>query len=231
MNILAIDTSNLPLSIAVTTEDKVLGECTFNVERNHSIRLMPAIDMLMKEVRLSPSDIDLFVVARGPGSYTGIRIGVTTAKSLAFSMEKPLVGVSSLLAIAHQVPYFDGIVFPLFDARRKRMYTAGYEYREGNWEEVLPEQVIHVDSLVEELKGRGRACLFLGDDVRVFREQLAGELGTLAHFLPMAYQLPRAAHIAQIGYRLYQAGHQEEITFQPTYLQQAEAEVNLSREK
>lgn len=71
MNILAIDTSNLPLSVAVITEERVLGECTFNVERNHSIRLMPAIASLMEQVRLTPKDIDLFVVARGPGEYRG----------------------------------------------------------------------------------------------------------------------------------------------------------------
>lgn len=229
MNILAIDTSNLPLSVAVTTEDKVLAECTFNVERNHSIRLIPTIDILLQEVCLTPADLDLFVVARGPGSYTGVRIGVTTAKSLAFSVGKPLVGVSSLLAIAHQVPYFDGIVLPLFDARRKRMYTAGYEYRQGIWEEVIREQVLHVDALIEELKERGRSALFLGDDVRVFRDQLMNTLGEQAHFLPMSYQLPRAAHIAQIGYRLHQAGHQEDLAFEPTYLQQTEAEANLSK--
>ncbi len=229
MNILAIDTSNLPLSIAVVNDDKVLGEWTLNVERNHSIRLLPAIRTLLEEVRLTPKEIDLFVVARGPGSYTGVRIGVTTAKSLAWAVSKPLVGISSLEALAHQIPLFNGVIIPLFDARRDRFYTAGYEWQSGKLIEVLSEQIFHKEELARLLYERGGDVLFVGDDARKHREYLEEALAEQAYFLPPAYQIPRAAHLAHLGYKLYEKGQIEEITFTPTYLQPTEAEVNLRK--
>lgn len=229
MNILAIDTSNLPLSVAVVNNEKVLGEWTLNVERNHSIRLMPAIRSLLEEVRLSAKEIDLFVVARGPGSYTGVRIGVTTAKSLAWAVGKPLVGVSSLQVLAHQIPFFDGVIVPLFDARRGRFYASVYEWQNGELLEVVPEQVLHKDDLVRVLAECNANVLFLGDDVGMQQVYLAEALKEKARFLSPAYHIPRAAHLAQLGYKLYEQGHTEDITFAPTYLQATEAEVNLGR--
>lgn len=229
MNILAIDTSNLPLSIAIVSGDKVLGEYTLNVERNHSIRLMPAVRSLMKDVQLRPQDINLFVVARGPGSYTGVRIGVTTAKSLAWSLTKPLVGVSSLLGLAQQIPFFDGWIVPLFDARRDRVYTAAYEWRDGALVEVEVEQILHKQELARLIAESGKAALFLGDDVQRYRAYFAEELGEQACFVNAAYQIPRAAQLAMIGLRLFEQGHTESLAFAPNYLQPTEAEANLGK--
>src|SRR5688572_16343086 len=132
MNVLAIDTSNQELGIAILGNDRIIGEYITNLKKNHSVRVMPAIDQLMKDCEMQPTDLDKIVVAKGPGSYTGVRIGVTIAKSLAWSLHIPLVGVSSLAILAAGAGrYFNGYVSPLFDARRNNVYTGLYRYRDG----------------------------------------------------------------------------------------------------
>ena len=118
MNILAIDTSNRPMSVALYHNEIPLIEHTLNSKRNHSVQLMPAIEYLMKEVNLQPKDLSKIVVANGPGSYTGLRIGVTTAKTLAWSLNIPLVTVSSLELVAANLIYSNGLVCSFFDARQ-----------------------------------------------------------------------------------------------------------------
>lgn len=228
MNILAIDTSNLPLSIAVVTEERVLSEWTSSVMRNHSERLMPLLESMLREAGLKPKDIDLIAVAQGPGSYTGVRIGVTTAKTMAWALQKPLVGVSSLMALAYQIPYFPGIIVPMFDARRARVFTAGYRWNDGSLTEVIQEQILHLRDLSELLLKTGEPVLFLGDDVRIYQDDLRDSLGELAQFPSPIYRLPRAASIAWLGMLRYMQGKEETLTFAPQYLQPTEAEVRFA---
>src|SRR6476661_5326619 len=113
MTVLAIDTSNQALGVALLDEDKIIGEYITNMKKNHSIRIMPAIQMLMKDCERTPRDLSKIVVAKGPGSYTGLRIGVTIAKTMAWSLHLPLVGISSLEILAAGAGrYFDGGVAP-----------------------------------------------------------------------------------------------------------------------
>src|SRR5690625_4806312 len=128
MNILAIDTSNQVLGIAILGDGQIIGEMITNVKKNQTSRLMPAIHQLIKDVEMIPDQLDKIVVARGPGSYTGVRIGVTTAKSLAWALSIPIVGVSSLEVLAYQGRFFNSLICPLFDARRQRVYTGLYEW-------------------------------------------------------------------------------------------------------
>ena len=130
MNVLAIDTSNYSLGIALVNQEQVIGEYITNMKKNHSIRVMPAIEKLMQDCEMKPTDVEKIVVAKGPGSYTGVRIGVTIAKTLAWTLNIPLVGISSLEALAAGAGrYFDGCISPLFDARRGQIYTGLYQYR------------------------------------------------------------------------------------------------------
>jgi len=123
MNILAIDTSNQPLGVAVLKDGQVVAEYTKNIKKNHSVHLMPFINQLMNEAGLQPGDLDRIAVANGPGSFTGIRIGLTTAKTLAWSLNIPVVAMSSLELLAYNGYYFNGIICPFFDARRGQVYT------------------------------------------------------------------------------------------------------------
>src|SRR3954452_12881689 len=130
MTILAIDTSNYVLGVALLEDNQVLGEYMTNLKKNHSVRIMPAIQTLMKDCERVPADLTKIVVAKGPGSYTGVRIGVTIAKTLAWTLNIPLVGISSLEILAAGTGrYFDGYVSPIFDARRRLVYTGLYQYQ------------------------------------------------------------------------------------------------------
>lgn len=123
MNILAMDTSNQILGVALLQDEQLIGSITTNIKKNHSIRLMPAINQLMHEVAMTPAELDKIVVAKGPGSYTGVRIGLTTAKSMAWSLDIPVVGISSLEALAWQGHFYDSYICPFFDARRGLVFT------------------------------------------------------------------------------------------------------------
>ncbi len=133
MYILALETSNQAMSVAVMNDHDLLGEITINRKQTHSQQLMPAIEQLMAASALTPEQLDRIVVADGPGSYTGIRIAVTTAKTLAYTLEKELVGISSLAVLAANVRRTDAIIVPLMNARRNQVFAGGYQWLDNNW--------------------------------------------------------------------------------------------------
>ena len=120
MNYLLIDTSNQPLSVALMQDNQVIAEKTTNIKQNHSVQLMPEIQKLFEQSQIDKQDITDIVVAEGPGSYTGLRIGVTVAKTLAYALQTRLYGVSSLKALAATVKDDDRLLVPIFDAREKQ---------------------------------------------------------------------------------------------------------------
>ncbi|RKD22599.1 tRNA N6-adenosine(37)-N6-threonylcarbamoyltransferase complex dimerization subunit TsaB [Ammoniphilus oxalaticus] len=222
MKILGIDTSNLVMSLAVINNQQLLGEYTTNLKKNHSIRLMPAISLLLDELDVEPSALDGIAIAQGPGSYTGVRIGVTTAKSMAWSLGIPLVGVSSLEALAGNGNYFSGYVCPLFDARRGQVYTALFE----NGERSENDQITMMESWADQLAALQKPVLFLGDDVSMHQSVISEKLGNQARFGPPDWNVPRASYIAREGSRKIQQGELSDPNlFAPRYLQLAEAEA------
>ena len=128
---LGIDTANTPLSVAIVKDGTILAEVNSSMAVNHSLRAMPAIEELFATVQMQPKDIDAIAVSEGPGSYTGVRIGVTIAKTLAWTLKKPLYGVSSLKVLAANAPYFNGLICPIVDARRNNVYAGVYEFVNG----------------------------------------------------------------------------------------------------
>src|SRR5699024_1917395 len=127
----AIDTSNQLLGVAIMQNDTLLGEIITNIKKDHSSRLMHGIVGLMDDVGLVPEDINQIVVAKGPGSFTGTRIGITTAKTLAWALNIPIHSVSSLDAVAFNGAYFDGYICTFFDARRQTVYTSLLKWENG----------------------------------------------------------------------------------------------------
>lgn len=233
MKILAIDTSTLVMGVAILEENKVLGELITNSLKKHSVRLMPAIDQLMKELELTVEDINLLAVTKGPGSYTGIRIGVTTAKTLAWVHQIPLYGISTLAVLAENGFYFDGWIVPLIDARRERVY-AGIYRREGKvLKEVLSPRVIPISSLLDYLKKYGQPVLFLGDDCATFSDQINTKLAKQAMFGSPAENIPRPSQLGYLAWRKWRKQEEPETEqFAPDYLQLTQAEVNwLSQQK
>lgn len=222
MKVLAIDTSNSILGVALIDEDQVVGEYITNVKKNHSVRVMPAIETLLKDCETQPKDIDKIVVAKGPGSYTGIRIGVTIAKTLAWTLNIPLAAVSSLEALAANGRYFNGVISPLFDARRGQIYTGLYEYDQEQLTAVFKDCNILSTEWALRLKELNRPVLFVGQDTKIHREIISNLLGDLAFFAPNSLFNPRPSELAFIGKEKVEEDiHQ----FVPNYVRLAEAEA------
>ena len=211
MKVLAFDTSSKALSLAILEDKQVLAETMINIKKNHSITLMPAIDFLMSSLDLTPKDLDRIVVAEGPGSYTGLRIAVATAKTLAHTLNIELVGMSSLLALVPRQK--EGLVVPIMDARRNNVYAGFYE----NAKPVLPEAHLSFAELLEKVTDAEQVT-FVGE-VGAFVEQIQ-------EHLPQAdYQeaLSNAANLALLAWDREAASLHD---FVPNYLKRVEAEEN-----
>jgi tRNA threonylcarbamoyladenosine biosynthesis protein TsaB len=223
MKALAIDTSNLVMGVAVISDNKIVGEYTTNLKKNHSIRLMPAIQELLEEVEIAPQELDRIIVAKGPGSYTGVRIGVTVAKTLAWTLNKELVGVSSLEVLAQSGRYFNGYVVPIFDARRTQVFTGVYK-SDGQFSLLQEdEQIILIKDLLDKLKSVSEPILFLGNDLALHKETIEQELRSQAKFATVSENNPRPSELALLG---VQKEPVENVhAFVPSYLQLAEAEA------
>ncbi|MEQ2527923.1 tRNA (adenosine(37)-N6)-threonylcarbamoyltransferase complex dimerization subunit type 1 TsaB [Bacillaceae bacterium CLA-AA-H227] len=223
MKVLAIDTSNYTLGIAIIDEEKVIGEYITNVKKNHSIRVMRAIEMLLKDCDLTPNDLTKIVVAEGPGSYTGVRIGVTIAKTLAWTLKIPLVGVSSLEILAAAVGrYFPSAVSPLFDARRGQIYTGLYQYENGKIKTVEKDQILQSKDWAKQLTNLSQPVLFVGNDLPLHREIIVEEMGEQARFAELTELNPRPSELAFLGMN---RDGEEVHNFVPNYIRLAEAET------
>ena len=227
MKILAIDTSNQAMSIAVLENEKILGELTTNIKRNHSESLMPAIDGLMNDLKIEIQEIDRVVAAKGPGSYTGLRIGVTTAKTLAWTLQKELVGVSSLKVLAANATSPDRYIIPVMDARRGNIYTGMYRFIDDKLTAVESDTHISAEKWAEYLSKKDGEFLLIGEDqqkhIETFKSQLNHRVSSA---LPYQH-LPRASVLGILGL----SSEAEEVhTFTPDYLKLAEAEENWRKE-
>lgn len=228
MNMLAVDTSTLVLSIAVLNEQKVLGEKSTNLKKNHSVRLMPAIDELLTDLDMTLADMDLFAVTAGPGSYTGVRIGVTTIKTLAWTLNKPFISVSTLDVMAMNGLHFLGNIVPLIDARRDQAYASVYTVANGMLQQNIPEKIILIDDLLTLLKQDQQNTLFIGDEVVLFENKIKEVLEDRAVFVPSSFHLPRAANLGVLALRKWlKENKSERHDFAPNYLQLTLAEKNL----
>lgn len=222
---LALDTSTLVLGVAVMDGERLLGQVTTNLHKNHSVRLMPTISHLLSELELKPKDLDAIAVAQGPGSYTGVRIGFTTAKTMTWSLGLPLYPISSLAALAMNGKRFPGGIIPLFNARRKRVYTGWFRGEGESVAPVLTEQVIAIDDWLDRLKGNG-PFLFLGDDVSLFRSDIQNTLGEEAVFGSPGENSVQAAHLGILAMKQAHSGKPGAQTdAAPNYLQLTEAET------
>lgn len=170
MTTLAIDTSNSGMSLALYKKETLIGEMYIGNQKNHSVTLMPGIDFLMQSNNLSPQDLERIVVSEGPGSYTGLRIGVTTAKTLAWTLGIELMSVSSLAVIAATQHNQEGLIVPIINARRQNVYTGAYEWIDGSLQQVIPDCHIALSEWLVQLKETSKPCFFVGEDLFMFPE-------------------------------------------------------------
>ncbi|ENH96413.1 M22 family peptidase [Gracilibacillus halophilus YIM-C55.5] len=199
MNILAIDTSNQSMGVAIYKDDRIQAEYITNMKRNHSVGLMPAIDHIMNETDLAPQALDRIVVAQGPGSYTGIRIGLATAKTMAWSLNIPIVAVSSLELLAYNATLSQQLICPFFDARRGLVYTSLYEAENGTLLPKNDEENVLMTEWLEKMKQYNRSIVFLSQDIHLHQDTIEEQLGKQAIFPPEPNHLPRPGMLAKIG--------------------------------
>ncbi|MEK5233607.1 tRNA (adenosine(37)-N6)-threonylcarbamoyltransferase complex dimerization subunit type 1 TsaB [Lysinibacillus sp. FSL K6-0232] len=226
---LGIETANAPLSIAVVKDGKVVAEMVQNIKLTHSAGAMPAIEEVLTRIGLKPSDLDAIAVSEGPGSYTGVRIGVTLAKTLAWTLQKPLVGISSLKILAANAALYNGLICPIFDARRGNVYTAIYQGMA--LETIVEDYHTHIDELLERLKALEAPILFVGIDVDIFWESITNVLGDAAIRAPFSLDLPRATEAVHLATQVALPSVEATHHFVPQYKRIAEAEANWLKEQ
>ncbi|WP_046181244.1 tRNA (adenosine(37)-N6)-threonylcarbamoyltransferase complex dimerization subunit type 1 TsaB [Domibacillus tundrae] len=221
MKTLAIDTSTYTLSIGLADGDVILAEQVTNVKKNHSVRVMPAIQSLMNDVEIKPEDLEKIIVANGPGSYTGVRIGVTIAKTLAWTLNIPIAAVSSLASLAASAPVIDGLVCPIFDARRGRVFTGLYRLSNGTVETMIEDRNVLVTDWCEELLQQNEKILFVGQESILHEKTIAEQMGESAVFAGKAVPYTRPAALLTLGKET--ENNPAEVV--PNYARLAEAEA------
>ncbi len=227
MKLMAFETSAHTASVAVVTLDGVLGEITLNTGHTHSEKLMPAMEALLVQLDLRLRDIQGLVVASGPGSFTGIRIGVATVKGLAHGAGLPVIPVSTLEGMAWNLAGLGGVVCPIMDARRDQVYTALFDCTQGLPRRTMEDCALSIDDLATQLLGQSEPVWFVGDGIPRFREILEERMGSLARFPMKHLWYQRAASLGMAA--LAGQEHIETCSYQnaqPQYLRKTEAERN-----
>lgn len=224
MRILGIESSSLVASVAVVTDDILTAEYTVNFKKTHSQTLLPMIDEMLKLLEIGPETVDAIAVAGGPGSFTGLRIGSATAKGLGLALNKPLIHIPTVDAMAYNMYSSSALICPIMDARRSQVYTGLYHF-EDSFEIVKEQCPMDIRSLAEELNGRGERVVFLGDGVPVYREQLEELLTVPCSFAPAHVNRQRAGAVAALGAVYYREGRTETAAEHgPDYLRKSQAE-------
>lgn len=200
MKILAVETSSNVASVAVLSDGVLLGEYTVNKKHTHSETLMPMVDRLLSDLELSVSEIDLFAASVGPGSYTGLRIGVATVTGLASALDKKVIGVGTLEAMAYRLPHAEHLITPIMDARRGRVYTATYIWEDGELRVLSEPDVVMIEDCISDC-GNLLDTIFTGDAVTIYKEQITNELSDHAFFATESNVLPSAASVAALAYK------------------------------
>lgn len=225
MKILGIDSSGLVASVAVTEDDNLLGEFTINYKKTHSQTLLPMLDMLAKMIELDLNTIDAIAVSGGPGSFTGLRIGSATAKGLGLALEKPLIHVPTVDALAYNLCGHRDMVCPLMDARRNQTYTGLYIFDGNKMQVELAQCAVGIDEIVEKINEKQRAVVFLGDGVPVFEAYIKEQIKVPYTFAPAHVNKQRAAAVAALGEIYYKEGKMETAAeHRPDYLRLSQAE-------
>ena len=224
MKILALETSAKAVSAAVSENGRILASGYQDTGLTHSRTLMPIVEHILKNTDLKLSDMDAIAVAAGPGSFTGIRIGVSAAKGLAFAADRPAVGVSTLAAMARNVAFCDGLVVCAMDARRQQIYNALFESRDGSLTRLSPDRAIALAELAEELKSDPRPKTVVGDGALLCHNFLT-EAGIPCRLAPPHLRMQNAMSVALEAEAMAAEGRLVSAqALEPVYLRPAQAD-------
>lgn len=226
MKILGIDSSGLVASVAVMEDDLLLGEYTLNYRKTHSQTLLPMLDELKGMLELDMDSIDAIAVAAGPGSFTGLRIGSATAKGLGLALEKPLVAVPTVDALAFNLWGHKSFICPIMDARRNQTYTGLYFFdAENEFHTVVEQCAVDIHEIIEKINENQHPVTFLGDGVPVFKDIIAEEVKVPYDFAPAGMNRQRGSALCLLGAQLFKENKEVSAAdFRPDYLRLSQAE-------
>jgi tRNA threonylcarbamoyladenosine biosynthesis protein TsaB len=226
MNILAIETSTMLGGVAIADEQGLIAEIRLNVKTTHSERMMTAIDYALKQSDMTLDKIDTIAVASGPGSFTGLRIGLATAKGLCYAAGKPLVLVPTLEALAWNFPYCRYPVCVMLDARKGEVYAALFLWKGDTFVTLVPETSIRPEDL---LRDGDSPVVLAGEGAIRYRDRILSAIGERALAAPSHKMVPSPANIALLGvHRARRSEYSDPATAEPLYVRKAEAEVKWS---
>ena len=232
MLLLAIDSSGLVASIAIMSDDTVLGEYTTNFKKTHSQTLLPMMNELVQMTGIALEDLDAIVISGGPGSFTGLRIGAATAKGLGLALNKPLVNVPTVDALAFNLYGNEQIICPIMDARRQQVYTGLYTFEGDDFKVISPQKAVGIDEIVAEVNAIGRPVIFLGDGVPVHKDYIRENSTVPCQFAPAHLNAQRAGALAALGKRYFEEGLVETADEHiPEYLRLSQAERELQEKQ
>ncbi len=222
MLIFGIDTCCQAATSAIYDGEKLLAQTVINHKKTHSQKIMPQVDQLFALSELSVSDIDAFAAAVGPGSFTGVRIGVATVKGMAQALNKPCIPVSTLEALAFPLSSFQGLVCPILDARRGQVYNAIFE----NGKRICPDRALALSELLSEIKGK--RVIFLGDGIFPYRDEILSVIPD-AQFAPEVIAMNLAGSVCQVAYEKYLKGEAVSANeLVPSYVRLSQAEQSAA---
>jgi len=227
MKILSIESASVTASCAVSQGKEILGEYSLNHKKTHSEKLMPLIEDLMNDMDLKISDIDYIAISRGPGSYTGLRIGAAIGKSLAYAGGIDVISVPTLKSLAANIYHTDKLIVPVMDARGGRIYTGIYKWENGQCIDVMKQFASNIDELLEMLDAYREPIIFNGDGSVNYKEIIQDKLKERAVFAPERFNYLSAATLAALAYPMALRGEVVKAKdFKPEYLRVSQAERN-----
>lgn len=225
MNILGIDSSGLVASVALICEDILVGEYTIHNKKTHSQTLLPMIEAMLSMADFSVKELDAIAVAAGPGSFTGLRIGASTAKGLGQALHIPLIAVPSLEGLAYNLAGADALVCPMMDARRSQAYYGIYRVNEKVPVVLREQAAAPVEEVISQVNELGQKTILVGDGVPVFRERLEAELTVPHEWAADSVRYQKASSVAALGRCYAKMGKSIPAEdFAPIYLRLSQAE-------
>ncbi len=231
MKILAVDTSGQNCSVCILNEEKVICDFNLSIGTTHSETLLPIIDTLCKFSKIDLDDIDVLACALGPGSFTGLRIGIATLKGFALGSPKKAVGISTLEGLAYNVSEFDGIICSVLDAKNNNVYAGVYKYENGKPNRICDYITDDLETLIDIVKKYNEKVMFVGDGARSFSEAFKEALGENAYFAPLHMNNQLASSIAKAALdRAVENDFDDMDNLNPLYLKKSQAERMLDGE-
>lgn len=225
MKILGLDSSGLVASVAIVCDDNLLGEYTVNYKKTHSQTLLPMLKEVAEMTELDLQTIDAIAIAGGPGSFTGLRIGSATAKGLGLALEKPVISVPTVDALAYNLAGHRDMVCPLMDARRNQTYTGLYTFAGNEMQVVRGQCAVGIDEIVDNINEKGMPVVFLGDGVPVFSQYIKEHCRVPYSYAPPHLNKQRAGAVAALGAVYFGGGQYETAAaHKPEYLRLSQAE-------